>query len=284
MMIPKKSTLSRCAAVLLAATLLAACATQLPNLPALSTSGVYQPGKIVWHDLVTPDLVASQEFYGELFGWTFEEVTTGYMIVRNGTRMIGGIASLDSGNRAGYWVPLMSVADVDQAVSRTTGAGGEALLEPFDLPGRGRVALVRDPEGGIFGLIRTTSGDPADSSAALNEWLWNEIWSQNVDASVQFYSSLAGLTVSRDESQGTDYRLMTGGGQPRLGVAAKPGDLPGNTWAAYIRVADVDAMTAKATTLGATVLMAPRPAVRDGKVAIITDPTGAGLVLQEWEQ
>jgi predicted enzyme related to lactoylglutathione lyase len=283
-MIYAKSTLSRCVGVLLTATLLAACGTQRPNLPALSTSGAYQPGKIVWHDLVTPDLAASQDFYGKLFGWTFDEVTTGYVIVRNETRMIGGMASLDSGNRAGYWVPQMSVPDVDKAVNKTTSAGGQALLKPFDLPDRGRVALVRDPEGGVFGLIRTARGDPPDSPAALNEWLWHEIWSQNVEASERFYTSLAGFTVSRDKSQGTNYRLMTAGGRPRLAVADKPGDLPGNTWAVYVRVADVDAMTAKAESLGATVLMAPRSAVRHGSVAIITDPTGAGLVLQEWKQ
>lgn len=267
-----------------AAVLLGACATQLPTLPALSTSGSHQPGKVVWHDLITPDLTASRAFYGSLFGWTFDEVSSGYVLVRNQSRMIGGMASLDSPQQAGYWIPLMSVADVDRSVDQVSRAGGDAVLKPFDLPGRGRVALVRDPQGAAFGIIRTIGGDPVDAKAPLNEWLWHEVWSQDVAASERFYKSLVGFTARQDDSEGLDYRFMSADGQPRMAVAQKPGDREGSTWAVYVRVADVAGMTKKAESLGATVLMAPRADVRNNTVAIITDPTGAGLVLQEWNQ
>jgi len=48
----------------LAATLLGACATQLPTVPALGPDGSVALGKVVWHDLVTPDLDRAQAFYG----------------------------------------------------------------------------------------------------------------------------------------------------------------------------------------------------------------------------
>jgi hypothetical protein len=32
-------------------------------------------GKVIWHDLITEDVDAAREFYGGLFGWTFEDST-----------------------------------------------------------------------------------------------------------------------------------------------------------------------------------------------------------------
>jgi predicted enzyme related to lactoylglutathione lyase len=49
-------------------------------------------------------------------------------------------------------------------------------------------------------------------------------------------------------------------------------------------VQDVNATAAKAASLGGKVLMAPTQQVRDGSVAIIADPNGAGFVVQEWNQ
>jgi hypothetical protein len=50
----------------------------------------------------------------------------------------------------------------------------------------------------------------------------------------------------------------------------------------YVRVGDVDAVVARATQFGGRVLFAPSPDVRKGSVAIIADPGGAGLLVQEW--
>src|ERR1700684_2588935 len=48
-------------------------------LPALTqpASGEHHVGKIVWADLVTPDIDGAKRFYGALFGWTFRDVPGG---------------------------------------------------------------------------------------------------------------------------------------------------------------------------------------------------------------
>jgi hypothetical protein len=80
------------------------------------------------------------------------------------------------------------------------------------------------------------------------------------------------------------YRYLERDGQPRVGLLDKPSPQIGNTWVAYIRVADVDATVNKAKALGGNVLMAPTAAVRNGTVAVIADPNGAGFVVQEWNK
>ena len=264
-----------------AAILTAGCATQLPEVPALSDSGTWLPGKVVWHDLVTPDIAGAKSFYGGLFGWSFDDVSEDYTLVRHEGRLIAGMAKLRTTKYASYWVPLVSVPDVDRAVAGTTGSGGERLVKAFDVPGRGRVAVLRDPQDAVFGVVRTIQGDPVDRVPGNNEWLWNEVWTSDVAAAGSFYRNLVGYDVSERTVADQPYTFLARDGLPRVGLLPKPSPDIGNTWVCYVKVADVDAAVAKVAGLGGNVLMAPTAEVRNGTVAIIADAHGAGLVIQE---
>src|SRR5882757_7307056 len=91
------------------------------ELPALNTppSAEHHPGKMVWADLVTPDLAAAEKFYGALFGWTFQHIRAGssnYAVVMLDSRPIGGLVekTLPSSERhQSAWLTFMAVGDVD---------------------------------------------------------------------------------------------------------------------------------------------------------------------------
>ena len=266
----------------LAACLLAACSATLPTLPPLADSGVEHPGKIVWHDLVTPDPGRARAFYGALLGWTFEQLSNGYWLARNDGIAVAGIAALNSSQGLAHWLAHMSVPDVDAAAELAKSNGGEILLKPFDLPGRGRVAVLRDPQGAAFAVLRTRGGDPVDGEPLLNGWLWNEIWTLAPELGVPFYQSLTGLRSDRRQVDGIDYRYLAEGQTPRFGLIEKPNRGLANTWVSYVRVDDARVAAATVPALGGKVMVGPRPTLRDSTVAIITDPNGAGLVLQEW--
>jgi len=55
-----------------------------------------------------------------------------------------------------YWMVYFSVADVDVAFVRALDAGATEMVAPTEFPG-GRFAIVSDPQGAMFGLLRTTS-------------------------------------------------------------------------------------------------------------------------------
>ncbi len=273
-----------CAILLLITFCLPGCSTQLPTVPAFNSDGENHPGKIIWHDLVTPDLKQSQAFYKSLFGWSFEELTQGYTLIIHDNEYIGGIAQHESNGSSAYWIPLMSVPDIDKAIKYTLQSEGKVLLKTFELPGRGRIAVVKDPQGAIFALAQTAAGDPADRKAGINEWLWNEIWTDEIMATKAFYSGLIGFQTGEYRSGEHAYQYLKYKDVPRVGLIKNHHSGVANTWAAYIRVEDVAATVAQVEALGGKILMSPQADIRHGSVAIITDPSGAGLVIQEWSK
>ena len=269
---------------LAAALVIAGCAATLPEVPPLGSAGISLPGKVVWHDLVTPDINKAKNFYAGLLGWTFEDVSDGYAVARHNGRFLAGIAKHDLSDRTSNWLPLISVMDMDRVLAEAAAAGGKTVLKPFDMPSRGRIAVLKDPHGATFGVVQSSHGDPADRKADINEWLWNEVWTDDVPAAVAFYQTVAGYRLVEKTVDDTFYRYLERDGQPRVGLLDKPSPQVGNTWVAYIRVADVNAAVNKVKALGGDVLMAPTAAIRNGATAVVTDPNGASFVLQEWHK
>ena len=138
-----------------------ACAPSLPVLPPLpgTTNGASIPGKFVWIDLLSTDVEAAKTFYGDLFGWTFTGEGRYTQILHQGVPIAGIVEEPD---RRSEWVGNLSVVDVDASVEKLRQLGGKLMAGPRDAPDRGRIALVRDPEGALFLLIESQRGDPAD--------------------------------------------------------------------------------------------------------------------------
>src|SRR5262245_49070757 len=114
-------------------------------------------GKFVWFDLVTDNLPAVRKFYGELFGWEFTDATRfghPYVVARNYGRLVGGLVPTEpaANQEISQWIAYQSVANVDDAVNAVGKAGGRTLVEPVDVSGVGRAAVVADPQGAPFGL------------------------------------------------------------------------------------------------------------------------------------
>ena len=280
--------------------LITACATVNVDLPAVTESptGERSPGKIVWRDLLTDDPAASQAFYAELFGWEFESVggasglesNTAYTLIRHNGSLIGGMidtVALNGRRDISQWVVLMSVDDIDAAVETGSGAVGAAAAPPRSLRRRGTAAVVRDAEGALIGLLQTRDGDPVDLEPELGGFLWDELWTTDVDNATRLYESIAGLQaaaldVDEDQEAGANYRLLKAGDKPRVGVMPNPLEGLDPVWVSYLRVADPAAIAARVADLGGRVIVEARPRPLGGEVAFIAGPSGAGIALQTW--
>lgn len=237
------------------------------------------PGKFVWVDLATSQVAQARTFYGELFGWTFDGRDDDYVRVLQDGTPIGGIAFIDPErmrNSPSAWVENLSVADVDRAVDQLTAAGGVLLQGPDDAPGRGRVALVHDPQGAVLLLVRSTAGDPPDAEPALRRWLWRELWTRDAEAAVAFYTELGGYEREIVDFRGTSYHVLRHGKQPRAGILAAPEGVD-PLWLPYVRVADAQAVAKRAQALGARIVE------QDEEAAILVDPVGAAFGVQRWD-
>ena len=280
--------------------LVTACATVNVDLPAVTESptGERSPGKIVWRDLLTDDPAASPAFYAELFGREFERVggasglesNTAYTLIRHNGSLIGGMidtVALNGRRDISQWVVLMSVDDIDAAVETVSGAGGTVIAPPRNLQRRGTAAVVRDAEGALIGLLQTRDGDPVDLEPDLGGFLWDELWTTDVDNATRLYESVAGLQaaaldVDEDQEAGANYRLLKAGDKPRVGVMPNPLEGLDPVWVSYLRVADPAAITARVADLGGRVIVEARPRPLGGEVAFIAGPSGAGIALQTW--
>lgn len=278
----------------------AACASLDVSLPSITESptGERLPGKIIWRDLLTDDPSASQRFYGELFGWEFESIgtasnlrsNTAYTLIRHNGRLIGGMIdtlALNNRDDISQWVVLMAVEDLDARVTAVTGSGGEIIAPPTDLQDRGRLALVRDAEGALLGLLETRDGDPGDSDPEYGGFLWDELWTSDMQNAAAFYNAVAGLTadaVDADagEAVAPDYNVLRAGETPRVGMMPVPLDGLDPVWVSYIRVADPAAITARVSSLGGRVIVEAGPRPLGGEVAFVAGPSGAGIALQTW--
>lgn len=274
--------------------MLAACLTACSSAgPSLSGSFSLSPkpllGKFVWHDLITDDPATASRFYGQLFGWTFEEAVRpgggSYLLIRSGSRYVAGMVQLDDppdGAEYSRWLGYLSVANVDAAVKQTLAAGGAALREPRQIGQVGRAAVIRDPQGAVLGLLRSQHGDPDDSMPASPGVIaWNELLAGDDAAAAGFYRALGNYDTRRVERRGGDYFLLSDGQRERAGILQNPFDEAPPAWLTHFFVADVAAASRRTEALGGTVLLAPSPDFRDGSVALIADPTGAILVLSE---
>jgi predicted enzyme related to lactoylglutathione lyase len=162
--------------------------------------------------------------------------------------------------------------------------GGRVHAGPRDIDDRGRLAIVGDPEGAVFGVVRTTGGDPPDRDAEIGDWLWSELWSDDREAAGEVYSTLVGYELDTHEAvAGKPYNVFERDGVPRAGLLLNP--FPEEVtplWLPYVRVANPAAVVAKVEGLGGQVLLQPAPEHRMGTVAIIADPTGAEVAVQKW--
>ena len=118
----------------------------------------YAPGIPNWVDLTTPNLDAALRFYGSLFDYEFEPIPdVEYETFKVGGDVVGGMFKIGPpvpADTPPLWLNYFHLDDVDAGFARVREFGGELLGEPRDTP-YGRLAAVRDPQGGAFSLIRS---------------------------------------------------------------------------------------------------------------------------------
>ncbi|PAZ14759.1 glyoxalase/bleomycin resistance/extradiol dioxygenase family protein [Streptomyces sp. SA15] len=125
----------------------------------LGTSIGGVPGTPAWHELLTFESVSVAKFYETVFGHEEEPVVStdlDYVTLHIGGRPVAGIHGVGGAvprDRGPHWVTYFEVADTDEAAAHVADLGGHVLKQPRD-SAHGRVAMVADPEGARFSLLR----------------------------------------------------------------------------------------------------------------------------------
>ncbi len=254
----------------------------MPDMP-----GPYKAGTPCWIDLMVPDQQAALDFYGGLFGWLGEigpPDTGGYSVCMLKGQPVAGIMKASNPDGSvpdpmppAVWTTYLATDSVDAAEKAVRDAGGRVVMGPVDVMDLGRMAVVSDPQGAVFGLWEAGAFPGAGIVNEHGALIWNELATSDTDAAADFYSRILPLTPGPARIPGAEgYTAFSVGGRGVAGMMGLEGHPPGTPphWLAYFHVDDVDAVADAAGQAGAKVLAPPfdSPA---GRMSVIADPQGA---------
>lgn len=266
------------------------CSPDLPIVPPINEipTGESHPGKFVWRDLMSDDIPAVKNFYSELFGWTYLNLgdnENDYAVVLHEGKPIAGIFKLKNVEKEhsySQWISYLSVSDINQAVNYTKSSSGWIYREPFELPNRGTVSFIFDSQSAVLAFVKSSSGDPKDIEPVYNEWLWTELWTNNIDNSINFYSEMLGYNPKKFSTKAENkYYVLEKEERPRAGIVKIPFENVKPHWMPYIAVKDPSEIVKKVEQLGGTVYLGTE-GISGNNAAIIADPSGAVFTVQKW--
>jgi predicted enzyme related to lactoylglutathione lyase len=272
----------------------------------------YIPGVPCWVDTSQPDPEAAVAFYSELFGWEFENVMPEgspgkYFVARIRGGDVAAVGSIpEAAPPAATWNTYVWVDSADETAANARDAGGNVVIEPFDIMDSGRMALLTDPEGAAFCVWQAKEHRGArivNEHGSLN---FNALNTRDPEGAKSFYGSVFGWRTLELEG-GFEMWTLSGygdhlesihpdirkqveeAGGPKgfedvvaslVSVGDDQPDTPAH-WGVTFAVDDADAIAEKATALGGKIVVPPMdaPWVR---MAVIADPQGATLTASKY--
>ena len=275
-----------------AATGNAASPFELPPLVQPPT-GEAHPGKVIWNELVTADLTGAKQFYSRVFGWTFNDIRGGdtdYSVASlNGVPVAGIVRRnmMAGERRQPAWLTFISVKDVDAAQRLATQHGGKVLAAARSYAQRGRQAVLSDPQGAVFAVLQSTSGDPKDELADPGEWIWASLLTTDPDKDAGFYQAVFGYEVFEIATDtGDEHVILSTEDYARASSNLLPAREPKLRphWPNFVRVNNVAETVTQALLLGGRLMVPARPDRHGGTFAVLADPAGAVFGVMEWVQ
>lgn len=246
----------------------------------------YRNGQFVWREIMSTDTDASLRFYGEVFGWTHETTTmpdgTVYNMLKANGAPVGGCMKLPMPNVPAHWVMSVSVADVDATAADAKNNGGNLHVPPMDAGGMGRYAMVADPQGAVFSIWRSNSGDgerAADYRPGLGEFCWEQLNTNDPGAAREFYGKVLGWAET-PFGNGAEMNVFKAGDAQVASSMQTPPGVPAH-WLTYVVVDTLQSANDRVTRNGGKVMVEKIDVPTIGSISVVQDNTGATLGLFE---
>jgi predicted enzyme related to lactoylglutathione lyase len=247
-------------------------------------------GKFIWYDVMTTDTKAAESFYKRVIGWSAQASGMGdrsYTLFSMGPTMVGGLMPItEEARKMGVppcWTGYVAVDDVDDYAKRVKKAGGKVHRGPEDIPGVGRFAVVADPHGAVFIIMKGSSEEgPKDAAPGTPGHIgWRELHAGDGKKAFDFYSGLFGWKKAEAFDMGPlgVYQTFSTGNGAVGGMMTRTPDTPAPFWLYYINVDALDAAVARAVAAGGKLAMGPHQVPTGQWIAQCTDPQGASFAL-----
>ena len=259
---------------------------------AIHTS--HAPGTFCWPELYTTDQNGAKAFYSALFGWTVRDLPMGpdrmYTVFAknraDAAACYGTLPEMEAKGIPSHWMSYVAVTSADEAAARVTANGGAVLKEPFDVPGMGRMAALRDPCGAAFCVWEAKGHIGVSVMGEPNTLTWTELMTRETEKSAAFYGAV--FSWGRQAwpmADGSTYVLFTRGETPAGGmmkITPDMGTVP-NCWRVYFQVETCDAVVAECLKLDGSISVPAQDVPGVGRFAFLIDPSGAHFGIMQAE-
>ncbi|MFJ8741051.1 VOC family protein [Embleya sp. NPDC127516] len=246
----------------------------------------YVPGTPCWVDLMVPDQQAALDFYRDLFGWQGEvgpPETGGYSVcLLNGKPVAGIMAAMspDGGEvPPPAWTTYLATTDADATQQAVTKAGGTVVMPVMDVMTLGRMGVIADPTGAVFGIWQALDFGGAEVVNEPGAVIWSELNTGDTAAASSFYSVAVGLEAA--EMEGAEgYSSLSASGRVIGGMQGLDRLPPGTPahWLTYFSVDDTDSTVDALIRAGGNVLKPPFDMMA-GRMAVVQDPQGGAFAV-----
>jgi predicted enzyme related to lactoylglutathione lyase len=239
----------------------------------------YPAGTFCWVELATTDQDAAKSFYGDLLGWSYQDIPTDagttYSLATIETKQVAAIYAQPEEREESppHWISYVSVPSADDAAKRAADLGASVVMEPFDVMTAGRMAVLQDPTGALFSLWESKDHFGAEIVNQHGALCWNELMTKDTAAASAFYTGLFGW---KEEPFGDSYTVFMNGERPAGGmilIEAETDPVPPN-WSVSFYVDDCDTIRERAVSLGGAVRMPPTDFPEVGRCCVLGDPQG----------
>jgi predicted enzyme related to lactoylglutathione lyase len=119
---------------------------------------VGEHGAPIWHELITDKPESALAFYETVVGFTHSAVEMApgktYTMLKVGGNDVGGCTEPPMPGVPNVWHIYFAVDDADATAAKAAEEGGHVMVEPFDIPSVGRTAVLTDPQGAVFSVLK----------------------------------------------------------------------------------------------------------------------------------
>jgi len=245
------------------------------------------PSNFFWYDLVTTDTKAAAKFYGDVVGWTYEDMSqpgNQYGVFKVGDAGVAGLMPFPEGMQGHPgWNGYIAVDDVDAAAKQVGELGGTIHRGPIEVPGIIKFAVAADPQGAVFIIAKGLSTMPLPQLPVGTPGTigWRELYAADWKSDFAFYEKMFGWTKAEAHDMGEAgiYQLFAAGAAPIGGMMNRPAMMPMSWWNYYTNVESIDAAVRRIEKAGGAVKMGPMEVPGGQWIVQAQDPQGAFFAL-----
>lgn len=241
------------------------------------------------HILLSTEPSLAAGFYGEVFSWWTEDLSTAEeasKLLLSDAGVVGAV--LKRRHRPGHppsgrWLPMLEADRPTELLRRAVDLGATEVMSPLPLHGLGEVGLLRDPQGAMLAIGRSDPDRPRGEH--VPHFLWHELITSEPTEAARFYRSLVGLEAeNRRTGSRLSYQVLTDRDVPQAGLVESRTGLhrPRHNamWLSHIEHDHPDDVVERTRRLRGQVRFGPSGSSTLGRFALLVDPLGAvfGLI------